>query len=79
MDVTRPAAAQLHIERLVLHGFSALDAQRVRDAFSAALAEPLALPGCAATGSLRLSIADTGRPEALGRAAAQALREALQR
>ena len=41
--MTRPAAAQLHIERLVLHGFSALDAQRVRDAFSAALAEPLAL------------------------------------
>ena len=79
MDVKRPAAAQLHIERLVLHGFSALDAQRVRDAFTAALAEPWPQPALEAAlhERLTLPVRDTGSPEALGRSAAQALRQAL--
>jgi hypothetical protein len=79
VDVKQPAAPQLHIERLVLHGFSPLDAQRVRDAFSAALATPMVPAAAGARDTLRLKVADTGQPELLGRAAAQALREALLR
>ncbi|MBP6900214.1 MAG: hypothetical protein KBC73_09010 [Burkholderiaceae bacterium] len=74
------AASQLHIQRLVLQGFSPLDAQRVRDAFAQALAEPAsdALAPATGQGRLHLAIARPASPEALGRAAAQALRQALQ-
>jgi hypothetical protein len=73
------AALQLHIDRLVLHGFSPLDAQRVRDAFANTLAA--ATPSTARLGAasggqrdrLRLAVPHTGSPEALGRAAALAL------
>lgn len=72
---------QLHIDRLVLHGFSPLQAQRVHDAFAATLAA--AAPGEArleaVTGgqrdTLRLAVRHSGSPEALGRAAALALLE----
>jgi hypothetical protein len=79
VDVKRPVEAQLHIERLVLRGFSALDAQRVRDAFAAALAEPWPEPASEAArhDRLTLPVRDAGSPEALGRSAAQALRQAL--
>jgi hypothetical protein len=77
--MNRPAAAQWHIERLVLHGFSTLYAQRVRDAFAAALAEPWtpAVSEAAQHERLTLPVRDAGSPEALGRSAAQALRQAL--
>jgi hypothetical protein len=73
----------LHIDRLRLTGFSPLDAQRVRDAFTATLAasdaDKAALP--AAQDRLRLTLpADSsGSPEAIGRAAARALLEGWRR
>lgn len=74
-------ALQLHIDRLVLQGFSPLEASRVRDAFAATLAA--ATPGDARLeaassrqrDTLRLAVRHAGSPEALGRAAALALLE----
>jgi hypothetical protein len=71
------------IDRLVLHGFSPLDAARLRDAFEAALSGPdagSAEPTAAGSrDSLQLSIRNPGSPEALGRAAARELLKASQR
>lgn len=76
------AAVALRIDRLVLIGFSPLDAARLRDAFSAALRQGLDRePEAPAVSSvrevLRLSTAAARGPEAIGRAAARALIEAL--
>jgi hypothetical protein len=74
-------AVQLHIDRLVLHGFSSLQAQRVRDAFVATLAAAgptearLAAVSAGQHDRLCLAVRDNGSPEALGRAAALALLE----
>jgi hypothetical protein len=73
---------RLHIERLVLRGFTPLEARRVRESFAAALAAPdegPALGAAAHHDELRLVVRDPGTPEALGRAAAQALLRTLQR
>jgi hypothetical protein len=85
LQVAQLQVARLHVDRLVLHGFSPLQAQRVRDAFVAALARapaptagPRGVAGAPAhRDTLRLSVPDAGSPEALGRAAAQAVLRSL--
>jgi hypothetical protein len=77
------ARLALHIDRLRLSGFSPLEAQRVREAFTTTLAtaKPGDLARPATHERLRLSLPSGAgsSPEALGRAAALALLEGWRR
>jgi len=77
-------SSRLHIDRLVLRGFSHGDALCVRDAFTATLVRrfPETVAGGALSGSCdephrRLPTLTTDNPNTLGRLVAEALLESL--
>ena len=79
--LSTPAAVELHIEELVLHGFASGDRYRIAEAVQSELTRLLAEQGASPASDVAVARLDGGvfevspgsKPEAVGRQVAQAI------